>query len=143
MAQNGTDRKLTPRQERAIEALLETSSVSEAAKVSRVGRRSLYRWLADPGFLAALREARAKVFDRTIEALSVAAKLAVDVLREVMSDEKSAAAETASVRVRAARVALGAMLRAHGLIELEERMRLVEQQMKAMEYEPQTTTWKN
>jgi hypothetical protein len=144
MERNGTDKKLTPRQMRAVEAMMSEPTSRAAAKKARIGVTTLYRWLASPTFADALREARAQTFERTMAGLSAASETAVEVLREIMSEEAAAARETASVRVRAARVALGAMLRAHSMIETEERLRGIEAQLKAIEDEQRASTpWTN
>jgi phage terminase small subunit len=51
------DNNLTPKQRKAIESLLATGNVAEAARAAGVARQSLYRWLADPDFAKALRAA--------------------------------------------------------------------------------------
>jgi len=60
MTRNVTDPVLTPKQRKAVEALLLTGDVSAAAKAAGVSRESLYRWLRQPLFLAAVREAEAR-----------------------------------------------------------------------------------
>lgn len=55
MARNGSPKKF----DAAIEALLSTASVTEAAKTAGIGRRTLTRWLhEDPDFQQRLQEAR-------------------------------------------------------------------------------------
>ena len=54
MANNGA---LTPRQRRAIAALLSAKSDREAAKLAGVGYRTLNRWMTQPDFKAALNRA--------------------------------------------------------------------------------------
>jgi transposase-like protein len=49
---------LTPRQSRAIECLLTADSVTEAARQAGVGRTTLYAWMKEPRFQAALAESR-------------------------------------------------------------------------------------
>jgi hypothetical protein len=53
---------LTPDQERAILALLNQPTIGKAAEEAKVGERSLYRWLKDPTFAGAYREARREAF---------------------------------------------------------------------------------
>lgn len=54
MSENGTDKKLTYKQQRAIEALFTSATVTEAADQAGVAERTLYRWLKQPHFQAAL-----------------------------------------------------------------------------------------
>ena len=53
MAQLGPEIKnpgLSPRQQAALPILASTPSITQAASLSRVGRRTLHRWLKDPEF---------------------------------------------------------------------------------------------
>ncbi len=60
LAQENNDlhRALTPPQERAIIALLNEQTVGRAAAAAKVGQRTLYRWLREPEFSRAYRQAR-------------------------------------------------------------------------------------
>jgi hypothetical protein len=55
MARSGT---LDRRHRRALEALLRAPTVTAAAAASGIGRRTLFRYLADPAFRAAYRSER-------------------------------------------------------------------------------------
>ncbi len=57
---------LTAAQERAIIALLNEQTVGRAAVAAEVGQRTLYRWLKDPTFSRAYREARRDAFGQAI-----------------------------------------------------------------------------
>ena len=48
-----THPKLTHRQYRAIECLVMSKTIADAARKAGVGRATLYRWLKDPAFRAA------------------------------------------------------------------------------------------
>jgi hypothetical protein len=50
--------KLTPRQARAVLALLEHTTLEEAAKAAAVSKTTLWRWLQVPDFQAAYMQAR-------------------------------------------------------------------------------------
>src|SRR5262245_18385411 len=100
MTQTDTNKKLTPRQARAIPAIMSEPTIHAAANKAGVARKTLYRWLEQPVFAAPLREARAQTFKRTVESLAIAAELAVKVLRDILGDEKAAAQEIAAIRVR-------------------------------------------
>lgn len=60
MAKNGT---LSTNQRRALEELLGCSTVRAAAKQARLGEGTLYRYLADPTFKAALRARQDQVIN--------------------------------------------------------------------------------
>ena len=53
-------------QERAIIALLNEQTVGRAAAAAEVGQRTLYRWLKEPTFSRAYREARRDAFGQAI-----------------------------------------------------------------------------
>lgn len=54
----GHGEKLSRKQEAAVAALLTESTLCRAAERARVGEVTLWRWLKEPGFKAAYREAR-------------------------------------------------------------------------------------
>ena len=82
-------RALTPVQERAIIALLNEQTISRAAAVAEVGQRTLYRWLRQPEFSRAYREARREAFGQAIALTQRYAPLAVNTLAQVMMDDNA------------------------------------------------------
>jgi hypothetical protein len=107
---------LTPRQERAILALLAEPSVTAAAAAARVPESTLYRWLADPPFRDRLRAARRAVFEHGLGALAQATGEAVDVLRRALDNGDPA------VEVKAALALLDRALRVRALADLEDEV---------------------
>ena len=71
---------LTVKQEGAIVALLNEQSVARAATAARVGERTLYRWLREPAFSRAYRQARRDAFGQAIALTQRYAPLAVNTL---------------------------------------------------------------
>lgn len=57
------DRKLTPRQEGVLRALLEGLSYSEAAKKAGVARQTVYNYLKDPLFEKELKRGQGEIHD--------------------------------------------------------------------------------
>lgn len=99
MAYTGNAGRLTPRQRRAINALLTARDQREAAALAGVGYRSLMRWMAeDPAFRQALVDAQADLLDETARRLLAGNKKALDALDDLLST-----AESESVRRGAAR----------------------------------------
>ncbi len=78
---------LTAPQERAIIALLNEQTVGRAANAAEVGQRTLYRWLKEPTFSRAYREARREAFGQAIALTQRYAPLAVNTLAQVMMDD--------------------------------------------------------
>jgi len=115
MARNGT---LNRKFERAIFALLEASTVGEAAARAGISRRTLERWLARPDFQERLRATQAEVRRQAIAQLQAAMTEAVQILRYFMTDKTI----PPSVRLGAARATLEFGLRFYAAQELEERV---------------------
>jgi hypothetical protein len=119
---------LTPNQERAIRALLTEPSVRAAAKKAKVGEASLYRWLGEPVFATAYKEARSHLLTSTLTALQSAGGMAVETLKKVMDDS----AAQASARVSAAKNILEFGLKAREVLEVEERLKAIEERLKTL-----------
>jgi hypothetical protein len=121
MAQNGT--VLSAKQQRAIVALLASKSVAEAAQAAKVGERTLFRWLAeDQPFRAALSQAEGDLLDTATRRLLSLQGKSIDAL-EYLIDR----AETESVRLRAAQVAIETSLKLRELRDIEQRLTALEQ----------------
>jgi hypothetical protein len=118
MPHDPTHPELTVRQRRAVEALLATGEVSAAAKDAGVHRDTLLRWLRQPAFREAVREAEARALDDLSRLLVRLGRTAVATLAKAMSDGTTPAA----TRVRAADAALGRLLQLRELATLEARV---------------------
>jgi hypothetical protein len=82
----GHGEKLSRKQEQAIAALLEESSIQAAAVRARVGERTLRNWLQLPAFGAAYRRARRNLVEGAIGRIQAATGQAVDTLLAVARD---------------------------------------------------------
>ena len=120
MSQN--EPKLTPAQSRAIEALLSEPTREKAAEKAGISRATLTRWLTEPGFKCAYREARDMLLETTLSALQGAASTAVNTLADVMGDKEA----QPSARVSAAKVVLDNLLRSREQLEFEQRLKALE-----------------
>ncbi len=78
--------ELSPKQRRAVEALLSTGEVAAAAREAGVNRVTLYRWLKQPAFLAAVRAAEAAALDELSRLLVRLGRTAAATLAKAMSD---------------------------------------------------------
>lgn len=86
-AKSPARRTVSPRQERAIAALLVEPSVAKAAESSGVGLRTLHRWTReDEAFIAAYRAARREAFGHAIGLTQRMAPHAVHTLAKIMAD---------------------------------------------------------
>jgi transposase-like protein len=118
--------ELNEKHVRAIEALLQEPTVSSAAKKAGVGQATLFRWLNDPQFARAYKEARGRMLEGTLTSLQSASVDAVKCLREVINDTTA----QASARVSAAKSVLDLSLKAREIFELEDRIEYLEKYLE-------------
>jgi predicted DNA-binding transcriptional regulator AlpA len=101
----GQGGKLSRGQQEAIAALLSQRNVEEAARVAGRSPATLYRWLKDPDFKAAYRQARTAGAEQATARLQKASGAAVTILLRVMYDLSAPRA----VRLKAADRVLSCM----------------------------------
>ena len=116
------NRTLPSKQRKAVAALLTEPNATAAAKAAGVSRDTLYRWLADASFQAALRDAEAGAIAAVSRSLVRLAEQAATTLDRAMTDPAAAS----STKVRAADVILARMLQLREGAVLEERVRELE-----------------
>lgn len=75
--------KLSPKQQRFVQAMLRCNTVAEAAQQCKIGRATAYRWLDQPAIIQAIQDAQKRVLDDSINNLMANAKLATDTLIEL------------------------------------------------------------
>ena len=78
--------------EKVLSALIETSSVREAAKVSGISEATIYNYLRDPEFKNTYRDARRQTVESAIAQMQNAASEAVERLKELQHCENPAVA---------------------------------------------------
>ena len=120
-------RKLTRKQEEVIVALLSQRNVEEAARVTNIGARSIYRWMKEPDFDWAFREAKRAAFSQAIARLHQMASAAVSTLGKVMVDANTPEA----TKVRAADSILNHTIKAIENEEIEARVSELERAAEA------------
>jgi uncharacterized protein YjgD (DUF1641 family) len=119
--------KLTRKQEEVIVALLSQRNVEEAARVTKIGSRTIYRWMKDPDFDRAYREAKRAAFSQAIARLHQMTSAAVSTLGKVMVDANT----PASTKVRAADSILNHTIKAIENEEIEARVSELERAAEA------------
>jgi hypothetical protein len=115
--------KLGGKKEAAILALLTSRSIEEAARAADVPLRSLYRWLKEPEFSAAYREAKRAAFTQAVARLQQGTGAAAAVMLKLMADPGT----PASTRLRAADCVFTHAKNAIELEEVEARVTALEQ----------------
>ncbi len=116
------EEKLTPKQERALVALLNCGETKRAAELSGVNESTLWRWLQLSDFQSRYRAARRQLVETAIAQLQSDCTIAVRVLREVAEDKEA----PASSRVAAAKTILEQSIGAIELMDLQERVEMLE-----------------
>ena len=80
---------LDPKQEEAITALLAEPTVAKAAIACGVGERTIHRWLDEPAFSRAYRNARRQAFSHAVSLTQRYAPLAIQTLAKIMADPEA------------------------------------------------------
>ncbi len=118
--------KLARNKEKAIAGLILKPSISEAAKYTGIGERTLLRWLKDDDFQKSYRDARFHLVQHALTQIQGATKDAVQVLKKIANNKKA----PDSVRVRAASVILSYAVKSIEIENLEARLTDLEQIMQ-------------
>lgn len=121
--------ELTPKQMRAIEALLKEPTTAAAAKDAKISETTLWRWLQEPLFSAAYRTARGRLLEGTLTALQAASVRAVETLRNVLDDATAKPGE----KISAARSILEYALKGREVLETEERLAYLEKMLEVQQ----------
>jgi pantoate kinase len=108
-------RRTSAAQERAIAALLQSPTVKHAAAAANVSERTLHRWLKEPVFAAAFREARREAFAQAVGLTQRYAPLAVQSLAKMLTDDTAphaprVASATALLKFARESIELGAIV---------------------------------
>jgi hypothetical protein len=119
----GHGSKFERKKEEAIAALLLHPSIEHAAKAANLATNTLLRWLKEPEFEAAYREARRAAFGQSVARLQQASGAAVTTLLKVMVDPNT----PASTRVRAADSVLSHGAKAIEIEDIEVRLAALEE----------------
>ena len=111
---------LSSKQLRAIPILIASDTVEEAAQEIGVSRTTLYSWLEKEEFDQAVKVARRKLLDKSLNKLTNVSMKAVNTLEKLLD------AESEAVRRAAANDVLNHSLKYRELSEIEERLESVE-----------------
>ena len=120
MADSGSD--LTPKQARAVQALLTAKSIGDAAQAATVGERTLGRWLTEPTFRAELSRAEGELLDCATRRLLQLQGKSIATFEAVLDDQEASLA----LRLRAAGQVLDYLMRLRELRNLESRLLALE-----------------
>ena len=119
----GHGEKLSRKKEEAIVAFLTKRNVEEAAQAAGISTPTLYRWMKEPGFDAAYREAKRAAFGQAITRLQQSSSAAATTMLKIMVDSGA----PASTRLRAADCIFSHAKHAIELEQVEGRIAALEQ----------------
>lgn len=107
----------------AINALLSTTSVVEAANKAYIPERTLRRWLTDYEFLKALKDAQGEVINEATRGLLSRVNKAIHTIDSLMDDGSQ---RGASIQLRSANCVLEQSIRFYENMVLAERINKLE-----------------
>lgn len=123
MSENGKNPlALTPKQTRAIPALMSARNIGDAAKAANVAERTLYRWMGDPNFRLRLNEAEGEAIDTATRRLLQLQDPAIDALGDILQDPET----SPTTRLRAATAVLDYLIKLRELRNIEARLLFLE-----------------
>jgi hypothetical protein len=122
MTQNG---RLSAKTDALALAIAAGKSLRDAAAVTGLSERTAYRRLAEESFRQRINDLRAEMMQRSLGKMADAMADAADVLRKLMAE-----AERESVRLGAARTVLELSVRIRETVDLEVRVKALEEREK-------------
>jgi hypothetical protein len=115
------EKKLSPRQLKAIEALMTSKDIQTASETANIGRTTLYRYLGKDDFRHELSKRRAQVLETTACILASSMEYAGTVLIDLLDNKNP------SVRLRAVNSLFEHINTFTELVDLVERVRALEE----------------
>lgn len=106
--------------EKALAALIKSSSIAEAAKVSDLSEETLYRYLKDKEFLKEYRDARRAMVENAITQIQSATTEAVETLK------KNLHCENPNAENRAAQIILEHAVKGVEIVDILQRLEVLE-----------------
>jgi hypothetical protein len=106
------------KKEEAIAALLTQRNIEEAAKATGIAPNTLLRWMKEPEFQTAYRDARRAAFGQAVARLQQGTSAAATTLLKTLIDANT----PASVRVRAAEAIFNHAAKAIEIEDIEARV---------------------
>jgi hypothetical protein len=123
MAKMVSSGSLNAKQSLVLDALMKMPSIEEAARIAKVGERTIYRWLShDQAFKSAYLEARREVMGVTIAKVQQSTGAAIETLKAVMADPDL----PPNSRVAASKIILELAMKGLELEDLERRISALE-----------------
>lgn len=106
--------------EKAVNALLNTNSITEAAKACKLSEATIYRYLNDETFQKEYRKARRSLVETSIGQIQKACGEAVETLKRNLH------CENPNAEIRSAQIILDTAYKGIELIDILERLEVLE-----------------
>ena len=116
----GHGEKLSRKREQALYSLVHQPTIAAAARAIGIGEATLRRWLKNPDFRADYRRYKQEILEHSIALLQTSGDEAVKTLLSSLH------AESEPVRLRAACAILDYAIKGLEIVDLEERINLLE-----------------
>lgn len=117
---------LSAKQQLVAVALSQGKTQAQAAAAVNIGLRTVQRWVTQPEFQEAVRQAQRESYEQAIAKLVACSAGAVVVLTSIAADSKV----SPSARVAASKAILDAAHRGYAQEELERRLRELERRLQ-------------
>ena len=118
--------KLTAKQVKGLEALLDGANIQDAAAAAGVNRKTLGRWLTDPLFWKTYQLNSRHALELAARRLTGKLDMAVDMLASVMEDDEA----PPGVRLRAAQQVIEGSLKLLDVTDIQERLAALEERLE-------------
>ena len=116
---------MTARQEKALAALLNSSTQDEAAKAAGIGTRTIKTYLQDEAFRKEYRSRLTELCENAARKAQRELSQSVDTLTAIRDDKDTPPAQ----RITAAKTIIDSALRLREHVELEDRIEALEQRL--------------
>jgi len=115
---------LTPRQQRAISAMMDSRNMADVAFKAGISERTLYRWLRDPNFISAVRKAQGEAINDMAREFLAVRPVVINGLEKLAVKARSEA-----VQLRAIQIMGDFILRLHEISSVNDRLEELERRV--------------
>lgn len=115
--------ELTPKQHKALAALMSSATIGDAASAVGVGERTIWSWLKQPDFAAAYRDCRREATTQAIAQIQQISSAAVARLQQLLDCGKP------TIELGAARTILEFAVKAVELEDIAARLSALEERV--------------
>jgi len=117
------NKTVTPKKIKAVQALITSDTIQEAADTCGIGRATMYRFMQQEDFNQELQRAKRLIVNRAILRLQQSCRYAAQALAEICRDKEA----PPSARVSAAKEILNSSLKAIEIEGIEDRLKFLEE----------------